>query len=382
MIKIVAPLVLVAVLVTGTLVYLRTHSSENPNVIAISGNIEATTVEISFRIPGWVKARYVDEGWSVTAGQVVAMLDNAEYVRNVGLSRAGLQQAESALAELLAGSRPEEIAQAEAGMKKAESFWQQLVAGSRPGEIAQAEEAVNAAKAEAERLGTDYQRAASLYKRDRSAISNQDYLAAKAAWDVAQAQHREAQARWKLVKEGPRKEEIAQARSSYDLAKASYELVKAGPRREAIDQARARVAQAKESLGLAETRLDYTTLRAPDNGIVLSKSTEPGEYVSPGTPIVTAADLHHVWLRGYVDETDLARVKLGQKAEVTTDSYPGKVYEGRISFISSQAEFTPKTVQTQKERVKLVFRVKIDLDNPSMELKPGMPADARILLQP
>ena len=114
--------------------------------------------------------------------------------------------------------------------------------------------------------------------------------------------------------------------------------------------------------------------------MILSKNVEPKEYVAPGTAVVTMADLGQVWLRAYVEETDLGRVKVGQKAFVTTDSFPGKRYEGRVAFIASEAEFTPKTVQTRKERVKLVYRIKIDIPNPAMELKPGMPADAEIVL--
>jgi HlyD family secretion protein len=111
---------------------------------------------------------------------------------------------------------------------------------------------------------------------------------------------------------------------------------------------------------------------------VLSKNIEPGEYVAPGTPVVTVGDLVNVWLRAYIDEADLGRVKVGQKARVTTDTYPGRVYPGTISFISAEAEFTPKNVQTAKQRVKLVYRIKIDIQNPKMELKAGMPADAQI----
>ena len=138
--------------------------------------------------------------------------------------------------------------------------------------------------------------------------------------------------------------------------------------------------QAKEALKLAEIRLGYTKLRSPLSGIGLSEHIEAGEYVVPGTAVITIANLQDVWLRAYINETDLGRVKVGQKVEVTTDSYPNKKYSGLISFISSQAEFTPKTVQTQEQRVKLVYRVKIDIDNPDMELKPGMPADATIIL--
>ena len=153
----------------------------------------------------------------------------------------------------------------------------------------------------------------------------------------------------------------------------------AGPRKEDIDQAAARVRQAEAALKLAQTQLSYATVYAPLTGVVLSKNIEPGEYVAPGTPVVTVGDMVNVWLRGYIEERDLGRVKYGQRAWITTDTYPGKKYEGRVSFISSEAEFTPKNVQTQKERVKLVYRIKIDIhESRDMELKPGMPADAVI----
>ncbi|MBA4386783.1 MAG: hemolysin secretion protein D [Verrucomicrobia bacterium] len=141
----------------------------------------------------------------------------------------------------------------------------------------------------------------------------------------------------------------------------------------------ANVKQAEASAALARTRLAYATLRTPVKGVVLSKSIEPGEHVVPGTPVVSVADLSTVWLRAYIAETELGRVKLGGAVRVTTDTYPGRIYEGQVAFISSQAEFTPKSVQTPKERVKLVYRIKVDLRNPDQELKPGMPADAEIL---
>lgn len=129
---------------------------------------------------------------------------------------------------------------------------------------------------------------------------------------------------------------------------------------------------------LARTRLSYATVASPLSGTVLSKNVEPGDYVAAGTPVVTVGTLADVWLRAYIEETDLGRVKLGQAVDVTADTFPGKKYAGRVSFISPQAEFTPKSVQTRKERVKLVYRIKVDIPNPEMELKPGMPADGTI----
>ena len=127
--------------------------------------------------------------------------------------------------------------------------------------------------------------------------------------------------------------------------------------------------------------LGYTTLVAPFDGVILVRQAELGEVISPGAAIVTLADINHVWLRAYVNETDIAKIRLGQAATVTTDTFPGDEYPGRISFISEQAEFTPKSVETHAERVTLVYRIKIDIDNPSHELVPGLPADARIAVK-
>ena len=114
---------------------------------------------------------------------------------------------------------------------------------------------------------------------------------------------------------------------------------------------------------------------------MLVKSADVGEILAPGTTVVTVGDIEHPWLRGYINETDLGKVKLGSPVRVTTDSYPGKIYNGRVTFISSEAEFTPKQIQTEQERVKLVYRIKIELDNSSRELKSNMPADGEIVLQ-
>jgi HlyD family secretion protein len=120
---------------------------------------------------------------------------------------------------------------------------------------------------------------------------------------------------------------------------------------------------------------------SPVDGVVLVKSADVGEILAPGTTVVTVGDIDHPWLRGYVNETDLGKIRIGSKARVTTDSYPGRAFNGRVTFISSEAEFTPKQIQTQQERVKLVYRIKIEVDNPRRELKSNMPADAEILLE-
>ncbi len=373
-------ILLLVVMIGAVLTYKFTlsRSHNNPNVIRVSGNIEVTDAEASFKIAGRVQERLVSEGDVVQAGQVVARLDSTELAQEVAVRKAEVEAVQASLAELEAGSRPEEIGQAEATVRRAQARLDELLAGSRSQEIATAEAQVRRAKAETERLRLEAERQTKLYQEGY--VSIQEYDLARTSHEVAKARQKEAEENLKLVQEGPRPEEIEQARAALREAKERFILVKKGPRREVIDQARARLRQAKEALAMAETRLGYAALGSPLSGVVLSENVEAGEYVSPGTPVVTVGDLENVWVRAYINETDLGRVKVGQRVKVKTDTFPGKGYEGRISFIASEAEFTPKNVQTEKERVKLVYRVKVDIRNPNMELKPGMPADGEIMV--
>ncbi len=183
----------------------------------------------------------------------------------------------------------------------------------------------------------------------------------------------------------------AASRDSLDLARAAMEesaavlgrdraLLVVAQRNVAL--ARANVRNAKASRKLARIISGYTTLRAPFSGVLMVRQAELGEVVGPGTPIVTLGDLKHIWMRAYVNERDLGRVHLGEKASVTTDNRPGERFTGRVSFIAENAEFTPKTVETYAQRVTLVYRIRIDITNRDYELVPGMPVDAQIELAP
>lgn len=292
--------------------------------LVLSGNFELEDAQLGFKAPGRVVERPVREGDRVTAGQLVARLDDAEQVAQLALRRAELAAAEAVLAELEAGSRPQEIAAAAAALRSAE--------------------------AERDRAQLDHARLREL--RDKDVISARDLETGEAQLKVAAARAAEAAERLALVREGPRAETIRQAR--------------------------ARVEQARAAVALASTLLDQTRLFSSLTGTVLSHNIEPGEFVSPGTPVVTVAETARLWVRAYVDQPDLGRVRHGQQVIVRTDSFPGRDFAGTVGFIASEAEFTPKTVQTPKERVKLVFRIKVDVPNPRDELKPGMPADVVI----
>ncbi len=182
------------------------------------------------------------------------------------------------------------------------------------------------------------------------------------------------------------------AQYNYELSKIDYaraeNMFKAGAisaqKRDSaktqFDADSANVEQLKAQLELADTRLGFADLASPLDGFVLVKSSLAGGVIAPGTPVFSAIDLNNIWVTAYISETDIGRAKLNQKAYVTTDSFPNKKYPGWVSFISSEAEFTPKFIQTTEERVKYVYRIKVRVDNSTLELKPGMPADAYILL--
>jgi HlyD family secretion protein len=360
---------------------LANRHADDRDVIRVSGNIEITDAELSFKIPGRVEKRLVDEGHLVEQAQPVAELESADLEHEVAMRRADLEAAEDAWEELENGSRPEEKAAAQAARDAAEAAWLDLKAGSREQEILAAEAEFRRAEAQRDQWENDYKRASQLIERAGfSAISREEFDRIKAAYEAAVERAEAARQNLALAKAGSREHRIQQAEAALRQAEAELALVLDGPRAEKIAAALARKKQAEAALRLAETRLGYARLVSPMRGVVLSKNVEPGEYVAPGTPVVTVGDLEHPWLRAYINETDLGRVKHGQRVRVTTDSYPGKVYEGRVSFIASEAEFTPKNVQTEEERVKLVYRIKIDVPNPEMDLKPGMPADAEILL--
>jgi len=180
-------------------------------------------------------------------------------------------------------------------------------------------------------------------------------------------------------------QEVDRASNAFDAAQANeasarekVALLEAGPRPDAVAAARSQVAEARAALALARARLVETRLDSPLTGIVLRKSLEVGETATPGVPILTLMDPDDLWLPAYAAETDLGRVRLGQGATLTVDAYPSRTFSGVVSEIASEAEFTPKNVQTKKERVNLVYRMKIAVRNTGGVLKPGMPADARI----
>jgi HlyD family secretion protein len=288
------------------------------DTLVLSGNIEAHESIVAFKA---VQSRIVelpfDEGQWVEAGTPLARLDDADYRQQVAIDDAAVR--------------------------------------ARRAELASAEQALEAARktvladlADRAQRGLDYRRVSALWRQ--GVVSRSDFDRAATALKQSEA--------------------ILQRDRALAAARARE-----------VEVARAGVRSAREQLRLARILLGYTVLRAPFAGVILVRQAELGEVMLPGTPVVTLADLDHVWLRAYVRETDLGRIRWGQAAVIRTDTYPDRRYPGRISFISSKAEFTPKSVETHAERVTLVYRIRIDVENQTHQLKPGMPADATIALE-
>jgi len=320
-------IVLLAVLaaLAGTRIYhMWLSGRSSANELKLSGNIEAHESLVSFKVTGRIIDLPVDEGMAMKAGDLLARLDSADYRQQVAADEATKRVRSRQLMLGLAGSR-----------------WQDVEA---------AKQTVIDSKADLDQKKKDYARYEALYEKDEIPAQTRD----QAATNVTRAQ------------------------AAYDRAQEILNELVEGTRKEELDVDRSNVRQAQENLDMSQIRLSYTVLRAPFDGIVLVRQAELGEVVSPGTPIVTLADLDHIWLRVYLPETDLGKIHWGQAVNVRTDTYPGKTYRGHVSVIASDAEFTPKSVQTEKERVTLVYRIKIDVENPNHELKPGMPADAYI----
>ena len=360
------------------------------NRLLVSGNIELTEVNIAFKTAGRLVERSVDEGDPVKKGQVVARLDRDQLLAQRAREAAGLESAEAQRAqaetslEWQKANTAADLEQRKADLVSQQSRLEDLKNGARPQEKLDAKAAVDAAQAEVERARRDWERAQVLYKNDD--ISTAQYDQYRSRSDSAGAALRSANERESLVLAGPRAEVVRAQEGQVERARGALRMAEATAleiqrREQELVTRGAEIGRSRASLALIDSQLADTIAISPVDGVVLVKAADIGEVLAPGTTVVTVGDIDHPWLRGYVNETDLGKVKLGSAARITTDSYPGKVYPGRVTFIASEAEFTPKQIQTQQERVKLVYRIKIEVDNPRHELKSNMPVDAEIVLQ-
>jgi HlyD family secretion protein len=382
-------IVLAVVAAVGLGLRSRFANEEDPNRIRVSGNIEMTEVDISFKVPGKLVELAVREGDRVQEGMLLARLDQESPLRQKDREQAGLASAQAQLVQMRTAIEFQQaaiegdLALRRAEVRAAEAHLADLEAGSRPQEIDSAQAQLADARTWQEQAKRDWDRAQTLYKAED--ISTQQYEQFRSKFESMSQALRQAQERVDLVKEGPRKQTIEAAKAQLDRARAAVRVAEANRielrrKQQELDVRRAEIDRARAGVAIVDAQLNDTTVASPVSGVVLLKSAEPGEVIAAGATIVTIGDIAHPWLRAYIAEKDLGRVKLGSKVKLTSDSYPGKEYWGKVTFISSEAEFTPKQIQTEDERTKLVYRIKVEVANPEQELKSNMPVDAEIVL--
>jgi len=299
---------------------------KNSNEIKSSGTIEATDVVISSKSAGQIEIFLVNEGDKVKKDEILLKLDHESLDIQLRQTAAIIEQAEAQLRLLKAGARKEDI------------------------NLAQ--EQVKFAKINLDQAETDMDRLNKLY--ETNTITRKQYEDAVTRYD--------------------------QTMNQYNSEKENLLKIKNITRPEEIESAQANLKKTKVGLEIIQKNIEDCTITSPLDGIVSKKFAEAGEYVTPGSSLIKLSDMNTVNLYIYIKEEDLGKVKLGQKSEIKTDSYKDKVYIGKVIFISPEAEFTPKNIQTEEERTKLVFAVKIEIPNPDYELKSGMPADAVLII--
>ena len=307
----------------------------------VSGQVEATQVQVAAEIGGRVIALPTNEGDRVQAGDILARLDTRDTELALQRATAERQQAQAQLNLLLAGSRPEDIRQAAA-------------------QVAGAEAESGAVQAELTAAEKDLERFEELLRLNSGSQKQRDDA---------------------LTRRDVGRQHVQAARQREQAARETLARLQAGARPQEIQVARARVAAADAQIAVLQKNLEDAIIRSPVAGVVTEKLTELGQMMAPRMTVVVVTDLDHAWANVFVDEPDVPRIRLGQSASVFTDA-GGKSLPGRVTFIASKAEFTPRNVQTAEERSKLVYRVKVSVDNREGILKEGMPVEAEILLQP
>ena len=321
------PIIILFLVLVGFGVWLllsKTRLTET-GALQLHGNVDIREVNLGFRVSGRLLEVKRDEGDAVKAGESLARLDDEPYRREAEESRGQVASLRARLQLLEAGNRPQEIAAARAVLREREAT------------------ATNAAI---------------LYKRSEELLATRTISPQEG--DDAEARYREASARANSARE-------------------QLNLLEAGFRAEDIAQAKAELARAEANLASAELRVQDTVLKAPSDGVVLTRAQEPGAVLQTGATVLTLSLVRPVWVRAYVSEPDLGRIHPGTKVEIRTDSRPGQPYHGQVGYISPRAEFTPKNVETADLRTSLVYRLRVVVENPDEGLRQGMPVTVKVL---
>ena len=327
-----------------------------------SGTVEARDIRVGSKVGGRIDKVLVQEGDYVKPGQVLITFDDREL-------QASLEQSRANAEKMRRGYRPEEIAEMRAAAAQAKADYQMRENGYRQEDIDAAKADRDRAKADEVRSHLDFQRYQAL--ADKDLVSKQQRDTAEANWKMALAQQQNAEHKLDELQRGYRPEEIASAEAKYRQTQATLEKFENGNRHEDVDAAKAAYAY-------DQARYREREVLAPTAATVEVLDVRPGDLIAPNTPIATLLERDQIYIRIYIPETELGRVKLGQKAEVRVDSFPNTIFDGEVEQINQQAEFLPRNVQTREERVHQVFGVKIRIKDPAGHVLAGMAADVKL----
>jgi multidrug resistance efflux pump len=368
--RIIAPLaVLTAAGVLGWL-YWRQHQ---PAPLVVSGFIEADEIRVGSRVGGRVAEVFVREGQRVAAASPLFRLDPFDLQETLAEAEARLAAARAERDRFRAGFRPEEVAQARARRDRAAAALERLIAGPRAREIEAARAELARAEADWRWAESEHQRLAALQRKADAAPT--EFNAAIRALNAARATMSAAESKLALLEEGSRTEEVAEARAILADAEQGLQLAEQGYRAEDVAQAEARTAAAEASAAAIRIRLAETVVASPCDCVVEVIDLQPGDLVPANAPSLSLLDLTRLWVRAYVPEARLSRLRPGVRVPVRVDGFPGRRFTGTVSVIAREGEFTPRNIQTPEERGRQVFRIKVVLETGGEPLHVGLAAD-------
>ena len=353
-------IVAVALAITGTAMFGKWFHRDNS--LQGSGTVEARNIRVGSKVGGRIDKILVREGDSVGPGQILITFDEKELQAALGQSKAAAEKAGR-------GYRPEEIAEARAAAGQAKADYEQRRNGYRIEDIDAAKADLDRAKADEVRTHLDFDRYDALAKNDL--VSKQQRDTAEANWKMARAQQENAQHKLAELQRGYRPEEIASAEAHYRQTQATLEKLEHGNRREDVELAKAAYAY-------DQARYRERQVVAPSAATVEVLDVRPGDIIAPNTPVATLLERDQIYVRIYIPETEIGRVRIGQKGEVRVDPFPNEVFDGVVEQINQQAEFLPRNVQTREERVHQVFGVKVRINDPAGRVLAGMAADVKL----
>ncbi|MBL8151332.1 MAG: efflux RND transporter periplasmic adaptor subunit, partial [Blastocatellia bacterium] len=368
-------LLVVAVLCVGWVALKFYPKTEQQKLF--SGVVEVHEIEVGSKVGGRVKEVLVQEGDIVKANQPIIRFDINELLAERKQAEARVEQAKAYLNKLLNGSRPEEIAQAEAAMRRELASLEQLRNGPRPQEVAEVKAGLLGAESDLQTAETIYQRLQAVFHTGY--ISKQDRDDAENTRNQAKARRDALQEKLKMLELGTRAEEIRAAEERYKQALANVQLLRSGTRKEDIADAQAKLMEAEAVVENLNVRIREGEVSSPVESKVEVIDVRPGDLLSPGRTVAKLLEKEQIWVRTYVPETELPRIRVGQQAIVTIDSLPNLHIEGHVKEINSEGEFLPRNIQSRNERKHQVFGVKVYIDNSQGLFKSGMSADITFL---